>query len=440
MPITDSDRADHARRRASVLGRLGPGEAMLLFGAHHHLRNGDAEYRFRQLSDVLYLCGWEDPDVALLLRPDAENPFTLFVQPKDPDREVWTGIREGPVGARERYGADAAHDIAELPEKLGGLLVGVHTLHYAAGEDAERDRQVMGCVASVRRKARDAFEPVPDAFVHPGRILHEMRLVKEPREIATLREAARITAEAHIAAMKLAGPGVNEYELEALIDYVFKKNGGNGPGYTSIVGGGANACILHYITNREPLRDGDLCLIDAGCEYDWYTADVTRTWPVNGRFTPAQKELYQLVLDTEVEVIQSAKAGEARFIDLHDLAIRRLTEGMVALKLLEGEVDQLIEDKTYRRYYMHGTGHWLGMEVHDVGNYISSGASRLLEPGMVFTVEPGLYVPPDDMDAPERFRGLGIRVEDDVLVTAEGPEVLTDGCPKTVEDLEAVCR
>ena len=412
---------------------------MLLFGAHHHLRNGDAEYRFRQLSDLLYLCGWEDPEVAVLLRPDAEHPFTMFVQPKDPEREVWTGIREGPVGAKERYGADEAFVWGELGERLGDLLVGVHTLHYAAGEDAARDRTVLGAVASVRRKARDAFAPVPDAFVHPGRILHEMRLLKEPGEIALLRRAAQITSEAHVAAMKLAAPGVHEYELEALIDYTFKKHGGNGPGYTSIVGGGANACILHYITNREPLRDGDLCLIDAGCEYRFYTADVTRTWPVNGRFSPAQRELYELVLSTEVEVIAAAQPGAVRFMDLHDLAIRRLTEGMVALGLLEGDVDTLIEEKTYKRYYMHGTGHWLGMEVHDVGSYVAAGASRLLEPGMVFTVEPGLYVPPDDEQAPERFRGLGLRVEDDVLITAEGNEVLTAACPKSVEDLEAVC-
>ena len=439
MSLSDADRLSCARRRAAVLERMGEGEAMLLFAAHHPIRNGDAEYRFRQLSDVLYLCGWEDPDAVVLLRPGAEHPFTMFVQPKDPEREIWTGIRAGPDGARERFGADAAYPIAELGERLGDLLVGVHTLHYAAGRDAEQDRRVLQAVSGVRRKARDAFKVVPDAFIDPGRLLHEMRLVKEPGELRKLREAARITSEAHIAAMKLAAPGVHEYELEALIDYTFRKQGGFGPGYTSIVGGGANACILHYITNREALRDGDLCLVDAGCEYAWYTADVTRTWPVNGRFTPAQKELYQLVLDTEVAVIEAARPGEVRFMDLHDLAIRKLTEGMVGLGLLEGAVDKLIEEKTYRRYYMHGTGHWLGMEVHDVGSYVGGGASRVLQPGMVFTVEPGLYIAPDDERAPKRFRGLGIRVEDDVLITEEGREVLTAACPKTVEDLEAVC-
>ncbi|HJN72523.1 MAG TPA: aminopeptidase P N-terminal domain-containing protein [Myxococcota bacterium] len=439
MSIPEADRATYAARRAAVLDKLGPGEAMLLFGARQHIRNGDSEYRYRQLSDLLYLCGWEDPGVAVLLRPDAESPFTMFVQPKDPDREVWTGVREGPEGAKERYGADDAHDYEELQGHLGKLLIGVHTLHYAAGEDPERDRLVLGCLASVRRTAREALQPLPDAFIHPGRLLHEMRLVKGPWELDRLRRAAAITCEAHLAAMKLAAPGVREYELEAFIDYAFRRHGGAGPGYPTIVGGGANACILHYITNREPLRAGELVLVDAGCEYAWYTADITRTLPVSGRFSSAQRELYELVLTTEIEVIEHACPGKARIKDLHDLAIRRLTQGMVELELLAGEVDELIEDKSYRRYYMHGTSHWLGMEVHDVGSYSASGSSRLLEPGMVFTVEPGLYVPPDDEEAPERFRGIGIRIEDDVLVTEDGPEVLTAACPKTVEDVEEAC-
>ncbi|MCP4804454.1 MAG: M24 family metallopeptidase [Proteobacteria bacterium] len=439
MNRAHDDQSAYAARRERLLATLPEGEAMLLFAAHHHLRNGDAEFRFRQLSDVLYLTGWEDPDAVVLLRPGADEPFVMWVQPKDEEREIWTGIRAGPVGAVERFGADAAFAVDELDKMLGERLVGVHTLHYAAATDAETDRRVLAAIAKVRRKARDAFDVVPDAFIHPSRVLHEMRLVKDDRELTLMREAARITCEAHVAAMKAAGDGVFEYELEALIDYTFRGQGGNGAGYTSIVGGGANACILHYITNREPLHGGDLCLIDAGCEYAWYTADVTRTFPVNGRFTEPQKELYQAVLDAQLAVIEASVPG-ARFWELHQLAIRKLTESMVALGLLEGEVDALIEDKSFKRYYMHGTSHWLGMEVHDVGSYVSGGESRAMEPGMVFTIEPGLYVAPDDEAAPERFRGLGIRIEDDILITEDGHEVLTAACPKTIEEVEAACQ
>ncbi len=429
--------ADHRR---AVLDRLEPGQAMLLFGAHHHLRNGDAEYRYRQVSDLLYVSGWEDPEVAVLLRPDGDRRFQMWVQPKDPEREVWTGVREGTEGAVERYGADHASPWGQLEAELGEQLLGVHTLYYAAARDPQQDALVMRAIAGVRRKAeRELFVPVPSAFVDPGRVLHELRLSKTEHELSLLREAARITSQAHVAAMSAAKDGVFEYELEALIDYRFRTLGGNGPGYTSIVGGGAGACILHYITNREPLRAGDLVLIDAGCEYRNYTADVTRTFPVDGTFTAAQRELYQLVLDVEVACIESVRPGLC-FSSLHELAVRLLTEGMVRLGLLEGEVDQLIEDKDYRRYYMHGTSHWLGMDVHDVGAYVGEGESRRLQPGMVFTVEPGLYVPPDDERAPERFRGMGVRIEDDILVTQDGYEVLTAGCPKTIEDVEAACR
>jgi Xaa-Pro aminopeptidase len=440
MRIHPADQQAWASHREAVLERLKSGEAMLLFGAHHHLRNGDAEYRYRQLSDLLYLTGWEDPEVAVLLRPDGERRFQMWVQPKDPEREVWTGIREGAEGATANYGADHASAWGQLEAELGEQLLGVHTLYYGAARDPQQDGLVMRAISGVRRKAeRELFVPVPSAFVDPGRILHELRLHKSEHELGLLREAARITCLAHVAAMQAARDGVHEYELEALIDYRFRTEGGNGPGYTSIVGGGAGACILHYITNREPLVAGELVLIDAGCEYRNYTADVTRTFPVDGTFTPAQRELYQLVLDVELACIESVKPG-ITFRSLHELAVLLLTEGMVALGLLEGEVDQLIEDKDYRRYYMHGTSHWLGMDVHDVGAYVGEGESRRLAPGMVFTVEPGLYVPPDDEQAPERFRGMGIRIEDDILVTEQGYEVLTAACPKTIDEVEAACR
>jgi Xaa-Pro aminopeptidase len=433
------DQSVFADRRRAVLDQLQPGEAMLLFGAHEHLRNGDAEYRYRQASDLLYLCGWEDPEVAVLLRADSEQPFVVFCQEKDPEREVWTGIRSGTVGAKDTFGADAAFPWGQLQSQLGTLLIGVHTLYYAAGVDPVFDAKLHKSLGRVRRKARDAFKCTPDAFIHPGRLLHAMRLYKTPAEVDLLRKAAEITVVAHSAAMAAAAPGVHEYELDALVDYTFRKHGGNGPGYTTIVGGGANACILHYITNREPLNDGDLVLIDAGCEYEWYTADVTRTFPVNGTFSPAQREVYQVVLDAQLACIDACRVGST-FMDVHDVAIRVLTQGMVALGLLEGDVDALIEAKDYKRYYMHGTSHWLGMDVHDVGTYVRDGGSQPLEPGILLTVEPGLYIPPDDASAPERLRGIGVRIEDDVLITDGDPDVLTGACPKTIDDVEAACR
>ncbi len=429
-----------AARRARVLEQLQPGHAMLLMPHHHHLRNGDAEFRYRQCSDILYLSGWQDPECALLLRPGSEAPFVLFVQQKDQEMEIWTGIRAGPGGATRDFGADASYTWSELGEKLGELLIGYHTLHYRAGQDAGFDRAVLSSIARKRKIAtRRHQEPVPDSFINPGRILHELRLFKDPSELEVMRRAGDITGTAHVAAMRKAAPGVSEFELEALIDYTFRKHGGNGPGYTSIVGGGSNACILHYITNREPLKDGDLVLIDAGCEIDWYTADVTRTFPVNGRFNEGQRAIYEVVLEAQLACIDHCRPGST-FKSVHELAIRKLTEGMVRLGLLSGEVDELIEEEQYKRYYMHSTSHWLGMDVHDVGSYLGEEGSRELAAGMVLTVEPGLYVMPDDEEAPERFRGIGVRIEDDIVVTQGEPEILTAGIPKTIEEVEAACQ
>ena len=429
----------YAARRQAVLDKMQDGQAMLLLGAHHYLRNGDAEYRYRQSSDVLYVTGWEDPECAVLLRKGHEKPFTLFVQPKDPEREVWTGRRAGEPGAIADFGADQAFPFAQLKLQLGELLIGTRELFYAAGLDAGYDTKVLGSFAKVRRKARDQGQVLPDAFISPGRILHELRLFKSSAEIALLRRAGDITAQAHHSAMAMAEDGVFEYELEAVVDYTFRRHGGSGPGYTTIVGAGDNANILHYIVNNAPIRDGDLVLIDAGCELNNYTADVTRTFPVSGRFTAPQKELYELVLDAQLQCIAACSVGHT-FADVHDTAVRVLTQGMVALELLKGDVEVLIETKAYKKYYMHGTSHWLGMDVHDVGSYVASGGSRPLEPGMVLTVEPGLYVPAADSDAPERFRGIGIRIEDDILVTLGEPDVLTAACAKSIEQVEAACQ
>lgn len=427
-----------AQHRSTLLERLADDEAVLLFGSAHHLRNGDAEYRYRPSSDLFWLTGWPDPDVALLVR-HGEAPFTLFVQKKDEEMEIWTGYRPGPGGAVEDYGMDAAFEIGELPDKLVDLLQGISTLHYAWADDAEHDALLGAVLKKAARKARKTKQDIPLTFHHPAKLLHELRLRKTEAEIAVMREASRVTALAHIAAMDKAEPGVGEWEIDALLTYIYRREGGEGAGYTNIVAGGENACILHYIKNDQPLEDGDLLLIDSGGEVGFYTADVTRTFPVNGTFTRPQRRVYEIVLAAQLAAIDCARAGRP-YADMHETATRILTEGMVELGLLEGDVDELIEDGKHRKYYMHGTGHWLGMDVHDVGLYVQGGESRPLEPGMIVTVEPGIYIPIDDEDAPEDLRGIGIRIEDDVLVTEGDPDVLTADIPKTIEEVEAACR
>ncbi|MFT5683952.1 MAG: Xaa-Pro aminopeptidase [Myxococcota bacterium] len=425
----------HQAHRQRLFEALGT-DAALIFGATHHLRNGDSEYRYRPDSDVLYLTGWEEPEVAILLRPGADHPFVMFVLPRDPKKEVWAGRRAGVEGAIERFGADAAFPINDLLSQLPGLLQGHQTLHYRFADNAEHDTLVAAAIRSARRTAKNNGLDVPDAFIDPARVLHELRLFKSDGELALMRQAAAITDEGFRAAMSATTPGAHEYELEAILEGTFRRRGGQGPGYSTIVGGGDNATILHYNTNRDALTDGTLVCVDAGCEYGWYTADVTRTWPVSGHFTGPQRDLYSVVLAAQLAAIDAARPG-ATFLDIHDVATRVLTQGMVDLGLLEGDIDDLIESSAQKRYYMHGTGHWLGLDVHDVGSYVSGGKSRILAPGMVLTVEPGLYIPTDDEDAPEHFRGVGIRIEDDVLVTDGDPEVLTGMIPKSIEDVEA---
>jgi len=426
----------YANHRARFMDRLGDEDACLLFGAPHHIRNGDAEFKYRPDSDVFYLSGWDAPEVALLFRPGSDQPFVMFVAGRNPAMEIWTGRRWGPEGAKDRFGADDAFPYSELAERLPDLMQGYRNLHYRFAVDSEHDQLVVGALKSARRKARRNGMDVPDAFIDPARVLHELRLIKSDAEIAVLQRAADLTADAHIAAMGITKPGVFEYELESTIDHTFRLGGGTGPGYTSIVGGGANATILHYIENSSELKDGDMVCVDAGCEYGMYTADVTRTWPVNGRFTAPQRTLYELVLRALEEATATAVEGSTMRA-VHQKAVAVLTEGMVEIGLLDGDVNDLIAEEKYKKYYMHGTGHWLGLDVHDVGAYYRDGESRPLEPGMVLTVEPGLYVPEDDEDAPVEFRGLGIRIEDDVLVTPGGNRVLTQAIPKSVKDVEA---
>jgi Xaa-Pro aminopeptidase len=430
----------HADRRARVfqeMERRGGG-VMLLPAADERLRNADAEYLFRQDSDYAWTVGLDEPmGGALLVARKGERKLVLFVRPRDREKEIWNGRRVGVEGAKAEIGADEAFTVAELDAKLAEWLEGAPTLWFKLGADAAWDARIARVLGELRAGARTGKRP-PDAIAEPGRILHELRLVKAPDELARLRKAAEITAEAHMAAMRDGSPGRREHQVQAEIEYAFRRRGGSGPGYGTIVASGPNSTILHYRAGDAVLRDGDVCLVDAGGEYDWYTADVTRTFPVSGEFTKAQRALYDLCLAAQKEAILAVKPG-VTVDEIHDLTIRRLTEGFIALGLLQGNVDERIADKSFRKYYMHRTSHWLGMDVHDVGDYYVDGKSRALVPGMVLTIEPGVYVAADDETAPKEMRGVGIRIEDDVLVTETGQENLTAAVPKEVADMEAVC-
>ena len=421
--------------RDRVSSQLKQGEALLLFGANHHLRNGDAEYSFRQSSNFLYLSGLHEADVALVLVGGDERRFILFVTPKDKKREIWTGTMVGVEGAVVDYGADVAFPITDLKGKLVELFGGIGTLYYRFGDNHERDQMVQSAVAGARRKARKSFAVTPTRFVDPDSLIGPIRLIKSAREIALMERAAALTRDAHAKAMAMAAPGRNEFEVEAVLAHTFRMGGGVGPSYESIVATGVNACTLHYVKNDTEIAAGDLVLIDAGCEFAGYAADVTRTFPASGRFTAPQRSLYEIVLRANIEVVNFVKPG-VRFSELQQLTIRILTEGLIELGLLKGDADQLIEERAFDRFYMHGVSHWLGLDVHDAGPYCEDGESIALREGMALTIEPGLYVQADDMDAPAEYRGIGIRIEDDILVTKTGARNLTAQIPKSIEEIE----
>lgn len=432
------DPAIFAARRDAYMQALGPKAVAVVRSLPERLRNGDAYHAFRQHSDLVYLTGFLEPDTTLVLRPGAETErVVMFVRPRDPEMETWDGRRAGIDGAKAQYGAEAAYASAELPAKLWELLANTDELHYCLGLDDDMDLLIGAALAKLRKAEKRGKRP-PNIVVDPRMALHELRLHKRPEELAALRKAATISSDAHILAMGLGRPGVFEHELEALIDYTFRKRGGSGPGYNSIVGAGENATILHYIENRCAIADGDLVLVDAGCEYDHYTADITRTWPASGRFTAPQRRVYEAVLATQKAAVAMARPG-ATIAEIHNHCVKQLTEAMLQLGLLTGTVEDRVADLSYRKYYMHGTSHWLGLDVHDAGAYTRDGKPRPLAPGMVITIEPGLYIPPDAPDAPAELRGIGIRIEDDVVITATGHEVLTAACPKEIEELEYAC-
>ena len=421
---------------AEFMRRMDQESVAIIPSAREAVRSNDTQYRFRQDSDFYYLTGFEEPESIAVMAPSREQQYTLFVRPRDPEREIWDGRRAGMEGAKGEYGANQAFPTAEFEEKLQDILDGAEKLYYRLGVNAGLDDTIIRRIASMRVLNRKPIHP-PQTIVDPATIVHEMRVFKSAAEIDLMQHAADIAAEAHCEAMKAARPGMKEYEVEALIEQIFRRRGAAAPAYNSIIGAGANATVLHYINNDGELRDGELLLIDAGAEYRGYASDITRTFPVNGRFTKAQREIYDLVLETQKSCLELVRPGVTHD-ELKNHSIEMLTEGMVRLGLLKGKTEELIKEEKYKQFYMHGLGHLLGIDVHDVGRYYYDKQSRALEPGMVMTVEPGLYIAPNTKDIPEQYLGIGIRIEDDVLVTQNGPRVLTSKVPKLPEEIEAL--
>jgi Xaa-Pro aminopeptidase len=436
MPPPNADELnEYTRRRTRLMEAIGRDGVAVIPAASESVRNRDVHYRFRQDSDFWYLTGFNEPDAVAVLAPGrADGGFLMFVRERDRDREVWEGRRAGPEGAVRDFGADQAFVIGELEQLLPKLLGGRSKIYYTLGEHPEFDARVAACVRHVREMSRRG-PAAPTEFVSLDTSLHELRVVKSEAEIAVLRRACEVSAAAHRRAMRSTRPGRWEWQIAAEIHHEFESSHME-PGYGSIVGGGDNACILHYTENDAQLRDGDLLLIDAGGEYRGYTADITRTFPVNGKYSGAQKEVYEVVLAAQLAAIAEMRPGNSSARP-HEVATRVLTEGMVAMGLLRGDPEDLIKTERQRRFFMHGTGHWLGMDVHDVGRYKLDGQARPFLPGMVMTVEPGLYIAPDSEGVDRRFLGIGVRIEDDVLITERGPEVLTGGVPKQVAEVEA---
>jgi Xaa-Pro aminopeptidase len=430
------DVAMHAERRRRLAAAIGEGVAVIPT-APERLRNRDSHYPYRFDSYFYYLTGFQEPEAVLVVVGGAAPRSLLYCREKHPERETWDGFRHGPEGAREHFGVDEAHAIAALDEAMPALLADRAALWYPVGADADWDARAMRWLNAVRANAR-AGVGAPQALHDVRAPLDEMRLLKDARELALMRRAAAISAAAHRRAMLAARPGRREYEVEAELLHAFRVSGARFPAYAPIVAGGAHACVLHYVQNDALLADGALLLIDAGCELEGYAADITRTFPVNGRFDGAQREVYEIVLAAQRAAMARVRAGAA-WNEPHDAAVRELAQGMIDLKLLQGSLDEVLEKETYKRFYMHRTGHWLGLDVHDAGEYKRAGAWRTLAPGMTLTVEPGLYIRAAE-DVPERLRDIGVRIEDDVLVTPGECEVLTAEAPKAIADIEALIR
>jgi Xaa-Pro aminopeptidase len=426
----------YRRRREQLAKAIGAGVAVVPT-APERIRNRDTHYPYRFDSHFYYLTGFSEPEAALVIVAGPSPKTLLFCREKNEQREVWDGFRYGPDAARERFGFDEAHPIDELDEALAMLLENQPALLYPLGDDAAWDLRATQWLNAVRARSR-AGVAAPDRLQDVRAAIDEQRLIKDARELALMRRSARIASAAHRRAMQATRPGRNEYEIEAELLYEFRRAGAQFPAYWPIVAGGANACVLHYVFNNAPLNDGELLLIDAGCELDGYASDITRSFPVNGRFNAAQREVYEIVLAAQLAAIEKVRPGNS-WNEPHDAAVRVLAQGMLDLKLLAGSLEEVLEKETYKRFYMHRTGHWLGLDVHDAGEYKRAGKWRALEPGMVLTVEPGLYIRAAP-DVPERLHNIGVRIEDDVAVSAGGCEVLTAETPKRIEDIEALMR
>ena len=436
------DRREFQQRRQQVMEKIGNGTAIFR-SAPMAVMHNDVEYTYRQDSDFFYLTGFNEPDAVAVLAPHhPEHQFILFVQPKDPEKETWTGYLHGVEGAKEIFAADEAYSIQELDEKLQQYLEKAERIYYHLGRDKTFNTNVLNhwqkLIATFPRRGTG-----PTALEDTNFILHPLRLLKTAAELDNIRQATAISAQAHNRAREFTKVGHYEYQIQAEIEHTFRLEGGMGPAYPSIVASGANACILHYINNNRQVQENELLLIDAGCAYNYYNGDITRTFPVNGKFTPEQKIIYEIVLEAQLKAIEVVKTGNPYNL-FHDTAVRTIVEGLVDLGLLVGDIDEIIKEEKYKPFYMHRTGHWLGLDVHDAGGYkVNEETWQNLQPGHVLTVEPGIYIAPDikpaegQPEVPEKWRGIGIRIEDDVLVTATGNEVLTATVPKKVEDIES---
>lgn len=432
------DSKEFARRRKTLMRMVGQQGIAILPAAPVRKRSRDVEYRYRQDSDFYYLTGFAEPDSVALVAPGrASGEYIIFCRERDRQKERWDGSRAGPDGAVESFGADDAFPIDDIDDILPGVLETRNRVYYTMGAYSDFDHRITEWVKSLKNRESSGIH-TPHEFVALDHILHDMRLYKSRAEVSAMKRAARIAALAHTRAMKFCRPGRREYEVEAEFLHEFRRNGTE-PSYLPIVGGGENGCILHYTENRDVLEDGDLLLIDAGCEYDGYASDITRTFPVNGTFSPAQRAIYDLVLQAQKAAIDQIRPGK-HCKEAHVAAVRTITRGLVKLGLLKGKVPSLIKSEAYKRFFMHGTGHWLGLDVHDVGDYKVGDEWRMLEPGMVMTVEPGVYIPSGSKGIAKKWWGIGIRIEDDVLVTKDGHLILSDGVPKEAEEIEQLMR
>ncbi|QKT03123.1 Xaa-Pro aminopeptidase [Ectothiorhodospiraceae bacterium 2226] len=428
---------EHARRRKRLMQMMGEGAVAILPAAPQRPRNRDVHFPYRQDSDFHYLTGFPEPEAVAVLAPGREHgEYLLFCRERDPEREIWDGRRAGQEGAVADYGADDSFPIDDIDDILPGILERSERVYYTMGVHHDFDQLLIGWINRLRSQGRAGVH-APDTLVALDHLLHDMRLYKSAAEIKLMRHAAEVSARAHARAMQQCRPGLYEYQVEAELLHEFGMGGCRVAAYPSIVGGGANACILHYIDNAEELRDGELLLIDAGAEYECYASDITRTFPVNGRFSAEQRAVYEVVLAAQLAAIEAVRPGN-HWNTPHEAAVRVLTEGLVDLGLLHGAPEHLIEEQAYRRFYMHRTGHWLGMDVHDVGDYKVDGEWRVLEPGMVMTVEPGLYISAGSEGVDERWWNIGVRIEDDVLVTRTGHDILSKDAPKQPDEIEAL--